>query len=425
MNEIAGGQASCWALRFGTRYERPRTIPRAALRLCVLLAVGLSLLGGAAPDPAAAGTAAAPKSLLQLDKLKRGITFDRQLHAIPPPPELRIQVCDVQLLKRLGFDYVKLVVNPVLFISGSGLNASNMPYIDEMVNTVVGEGMPVVVCLHPEPDFKKTYLGDAAGFQDLLGFYEAFAGYLAERWGPEELAFQLMTEPFGNYTSWNELQPQMWQSVRREMPKHALVLSGDAVGTIVALVNVKPVKDDNVLYGFSTYEPFLLNLQGAGWQGAWWPFLGDVPYPSSPEIVADAMDAILDSVPGEWHDAVKAEAAAYGDARWSKDKQTERFQAVVDWCKKHGVRAWCSEFGNLDPVMGGQHNGGINAADRYAYLRDLREVFEENGIGWTYWSFNETFTVLDPKTRSPFGYPNGVNIDPQMLKALGLPAAAE
>ncbi len=335
---------------------------------------------------------------------------------------MKIRACDIRLLHCMGFDYVKLLVNPILFIEDSGVNSSNMWYIDEIVNTVVDEGLAVVVCIHPMPDFKYTYLGNPSDFQSLLGFYEAFAGYLAARWGADELAFQLMTEPFGNYTSWNELQPQMWAAVRRGMPDHTLVLSGDDVGKISALVNVKPVDDDNVVYGFSRYEPFLVNLQGAAWGDGWWPYLGDVPYPSSPEIIAAAMDDILDSVPTQWRDSVRAEAIAYGNERWSKEAQIAQFQSVVDWCNAYGVQAWCGEFGNLDPIQGGSKGGGINAEDRYAYIRDIREVFEESNIGWTYWSYNETFTVLNPETRTPFGYPNYENVDAQMLAALGLPA---
>ena len=84
---------------------------------------------------------------------------------------------------------------------------------------------------------------------------------------------------------------------------------------------------------------------------------------------------------------------------------------LADWNKRHGgnLRIWCAEFGCYQRT--------IQADDRYRYIQDVREVFEENGIGWAYWSYNETLTVMTPD-RQPFGPADRQTPDQKMLEAL-------
>lgn len=83
--------------------------------------------------------------------LGRGIVLDRQFQQIPPEEWNTIVAEDVALIKRMGFDFAKVLVNPAPMISGSTINTANMWYVDELVNVFLDEGIPVVVCIHPEP----------------------------------------------------------------------------------------------------------------------------------------------------------------------------------------------------------------------------------------------------------------------------------
>jgi endoglucanase len=325
-------------------------------------------------------------------ELHRGVTLDRQYHSIPKRPHFRSK--DIKLIKSMGFDFVKLIVNPQVHKSGSDI--VNMQYIDTIVNMVTSEGMKVVVCIHPEPSFKTTVFGSQNEFQNLCVWYESFAGYLAARWAPTELVFQLMTEPFGtsadpnDWNCWNKLLPQMWRAVRKGMPQHTLILSGDNIGRIEGLIKVEPVADENVMYAFSHYEPFIFTLQGGIWVefGDFMPYTRHIPYPSSPSIIDAALPDILTKVPKDSRDAATRDLKAYGAECWNKNKLNERIQKLVTWSKSHGgVRIFCGEFGCLQKTVEPQH--------RYAFIKDFRQVFEENGIAWSYWSYNETFTVLD------------------------------
>jgi endoglucanase len=341
-----------------------------------------------------------PPAQLTLD-LKRSICIDRQFRRIPPEPIMRFTRQDIQLIKAMGFDSVKLLVNPEpLMDPRARLDQTKQWYLKEMVETVVGEDMPVIVCIHPEWEHKERILSDENEFTRFLGFLDDTARFLAAAWGPRQLVLQLMTEPGGNALDWNELQPRMWQVARQAMPLHTLILAGDQVGKIEGLITTEPVQDQNVAYSFTFYDPFILTLQGAEWlTPGLWSHLGDIPYPGTPEAVAERLPSILARIPDEqpdWRRAAEGMLIEYGDARWNREGIAARVRLLADWNRRHGggLRIWCGEFGCYQRT--------IPPADRYRYLRDVRDAFEAHGIGWAYWSYNETFTVMS-SDRQPFG----------------------
>jgi len=387
-----------------------------AKRAGILTVVTLSLMSqvGSPADNNGTLRHIAPIPTPMAVDLSRGISIDRQFRTIPPEPIMRITRGDIQLIKSMGFEFVKLIINPEPLMSGNRLNKSKT-YLEEIVQRVVGEGLPVVVCIHPEWEFKKALLSDPDEFARLLGFVEDVGQFLAARWGPKQVALQLMTEPGANAMDWNDLQPRLWQAARRAMPEHTLILAGDQVGKIEGLIKTKPVNDANVVYSFTFYDPFVLTLQGAEWlTPKWWSHLGDVPYPSDPEIIAQRMSSILENIPAdptEWRPIVKRFLTDYGNARWNRERIAARVKKLVDWNESHGggLKIWCAEFGCYQRTIG--------PADRYRYIKDVREVFEENGIGWAYWSYNETLTVMTTD-RQPFGPAKFQTPDRKLLEAL-------
>jgi endoglucanase len=368
------------------------------------------------PTPARADDAGrrAPPARLALE-LKRGICIDRQFRTIPPEPIMRFTREDVRLIKSMGFEFVKLIVNPEPLMAGDRLDAQKRDFLQQIVAQVVDEGLPAVVCLHPEWEFKKKILGDRAEFAKFLVFLQDVSEWLGARWSPQQLALQLMTEPVTDAIPWNELQPQMWQVARRALPGHTLILAGDQVGKIEGLITTEPVDDENVMYSFTFYDPFLFTLQGAPWlTPAWWSHLGPVPYPSSPEAIQSQLPALIDRIPpapAEWRTAVAQHLKDYGAARWNAQTLAARIGRLDAWNQSHGgqLRIWCAEFGCYQRT--------VNPEDRLQYIRDVRAAFDAYGIGWAYWSYNETLTIMTPE-RTPFGPAERQTPDQKMLDVL-------
>jgi hypothetical protein len=124
--------------------------------------------------------------------------------------------------------------------------------------------------------------------------------------------------------------------------------------------------------------------------------------------------AILGKIPaspGEWRPIVERLLTDYGNACWNREKIAARVRRLADWNNSHGggLKIWCAEFGCYQRT--------IEPMARYRYIRDVREAFEANCIGWAYWSYNETLTIMTPE-RQAFGPAESQTPDKRMLDAL-------
>ncbi|MHB1460526.1 MAG: cellulase family glycosylhydrolase [Armatimonadota bacterium] len=358
----------------------------------------------------------APAAKLRL-KLNRGIAIDRQIRTIPPGPYATIERGDIKLIKSMGFDFVKLLVNPAVFMSANGLDLIRIRYIEQIINYAANIGLPVVVCIHPENDFKQECLRSESRFESLLLFYREFSAYLAHRWRPDQLALQLMTEPFGSSTKWDDwnhwdkLQHRIWDVLRKPMPSHTLILSGDMTGQIEGFYDITPVHDANVMYSFTFYEPHVFTFQAGSWQTEGLQYLKNLPYPSSPALM-QSIKTYLAQVPEQWQYRMKIEIERYAVENWNKMRLQARIEQLNAWNMYYGggrLKIWCAEFGCFQD--------GASPADRCRYITEVRSLFDAYGIGWAYWSYNETFSVMSP-TRTPFGPADSQVPDPEILRAL-------
>ncbi len=130
----------------------------------------------------------------------------------------------------------------------------------------------------------------------------------------------------------------------------------------------------------------------------------NLPYPSSLATLAER-PRLLATMPEPLLATAGTEIEQYASENWNRDRLAARIDRAVDRQRRSGgqVRLWCTEFGC--------YQAAARPADRLRYLRDLRSVLEERGIGWAYWSYNETFTIMtrasQPSGRRPPRRPTG------------------
>ena len=375
-------------------------------------------------------------------KCRHGIALDRRQYmpdknapnyipVLPYASEMKIYSDDIAAIADMGFEHAKVLFTPSFYINQDDGTLTNdgKTYIEEVVTRVLDQGIGVLICIHPEADFKKYYLGSWEHFETLLSFYENLSRFISShsKWTPDKVAFQLMTEPFDNIGDWGTMHYRMWAAARRGAPLHTIILSADINSSdgnhVYAVERLKPVPDANVYYSFTTYEPYEIGFNYL--KGGVWQYIGPIPYPMSTDNLDEQISNLTKNVPDNLRSNAEEALREYANAGYDAEWFLKRAEHIDKWSRSFGgkLSLFCSEFGSLDHVVWQPRTGMADPEGRYRMIHDLRESFDKYNIGWSYWSYNEVFTVLDPEKRVPFADANSDLIknwyDYKMLESLG------
>ncbi len=375
----------------------------AAVATLLVLALALGLWWR---DQRATPPAPEPEPLPQavvrpaLERLARGVNLSNWLQH-GRPTEARIYATDAADLKRiraLGLTHVRLPVDPAALLDAHGLpDAKALAKLRSTLEAAVANDLLVVLVAQLPPAVKAGVAANEANRLALAGHWRWLATALRDL-PATHLAFEPLNEPeIADAAESRALVNSLAAEVRRAAPLHTIVVSGHGYSGVDELAALEPLHDDNVLYGFHFYEPHNFTHQGATWGDPAWKALRNFPYPSSPELVA----GLPDSAPSATRDLLHW----HGEERWNRARVLDRLAIAARWGKQHGVPVWCSEFGVL--------KAGAPAAGRRAWLRDVRELLEEAGIGWTHWDYAGPFGIVSG--------PRGRRVDDERaIEALGL-----
>lgn len=342
-------------------------------------------------------------------------------------------------LKTLGFDFLRLPFDPapLLRLGPGPAQDALIDQIAQTVDQVHAAGLKAIVDLHsiPRPDEDwgtDTIVSDPTLFDAHVALVAKVAARL-NGMDPDRTAFELLNEPTNDCDAiYNKTEPMQWPgqlarlhaAARSGAPDLPLVLSGACWGGMDGLDQIDPAsfKDDNLIFSFHSYDPFLFSHQAASWTNGPNAFFADVPYP--PESIDDTLAARL-----------VAEAKARAEAANSDIDPAELDQAMADyrsagrgivekearqaadWADRHGIprnRMFLGEFGAMREDMSGRRFQNLG---RETFLSDKRQAAEAQGIGWSVWVWTGTFGITeDDQSR---------RIAPATCAALGLAGCPE
>ena len=261
---------------------------------------------------AAGGGAGAKQTQADPSAFRRGIAIAHSLMwaQIEPPPSKkfvfpafvaqsrRLETAELQALRRAGFDFVRLAVDPGPFLQFDGIRRDELDHVlIDQVKLILSAGLAVIVDFHPS-DLHPDYTGraltggvDTPAFRDYLRLIERTARLL-DGLKSRRVAFELMNEPPISPEAWQPMLEAAYHAARKGAPDLLLVLPGASEGMPEGLLGLRaaPFRNDPaVLYTFHYYEPFQFTHQGASWNAA--RHLADVPYPANARPLRDSLDA--------------------------------------------------------------------------------------------------------------------------------------
>jgi endoglucanase len=403
-----------------------------------LLTGGLAL-AAVGPRPAGAG----PAPLI----LRRGIALwpwfslttefpaPRTDYAWPPFQADRPVPSRDDLLKlaELGFDFVRLPIDPGPFVAFTGARrAALLGSLTDAVGLALAAGLKVLVNVqanaathHFTPD---AFYGSLQAA--LLPAYRALIGDLARlcaRTDPTRVALEPVNEPpqACGAVAWNAIQAQMLDAARAAAPSLTLVATGACGGLASGLTALDPTalaRFAPILFSFHFYEPYLFSHQGATWltEEPFYRWMNAVPWPGRADRVADSLAAARAragsdrTVPDAEKTAdlaiIAAKLQEYAEAAPGPAYLAAAMAPVATWADLHGISPGHVVMGEFGALRSDARYTASHSADRAAYIRDVRVAAERAGFAWSFWNLFDGFGLMT----------DAHGVDAALIPALGL-----
>jgi endoglucanase len=310
---------------------------------------------------------------------------------------------DIALMAKLGFDSVRLSIDPVPLEQsmnhyGSGPNADFLARLDHAVDAMLANGLAVQIDIHPEEPYKQAVKNGNESVERFVMLWRKLAAHYANR-DPERVFFEIMNEPEVNDPyRWAGIQAAAAQAIREAAPKHTIIATGPNWSDIPDLLTQHPLPDGNMIYTFHFYDPNQFTHQGANWSDPYLIYTHGVPYPAT-ETSIDKLEQVPDL-------ADRFAQEHYWLDHWDAHRIRLEIDAPANWGKKYNVPMLCNEFGAYRRVT--------DPASRMNWLRDVRTALEADGIGWTMWDYRGGFGAVWKEDGNP------AKVDDKVVDALGL-----
>ena len=329
---------------------------------------------------------------------------------------------DIAKLAEVGLTTVRVPVDPAFYIFGedSDRQAIILQGVHKAIERITSSGLNVIVDLHT---INRGDESEAVGTTQILDDDLTFISYLEfvseistelTRYDTAQVALELLNEP--QYECGKSDLAALWQAqlgqlhaaARKANSAITLVLPGACYASADGLAQIDPKRfnDDNIIWTFHSYEPFILTHQSANWVGKPVSAFRDLPYPPSAldktvvhnlplankRFIDSSLSGLSRSNAG-WY--IRNEIEEWGDDDKLREYLEKPFVIAARWAKQHGIapnEIFLGEFGFIAQEYGNDFK--TDPQWRIAYLKDMIGLAEQYGFGWSMWSYGGAFGMV-------------------------------
>lgn len=351
---------------------------RTAFALMLLMGIGCAL-NGCVNDKAqrqrSAHNNSAALASTEARPLRRGINLSRWWEA---EHDRALDDSDIRRLQALGFDFVRLPLDPqALDLNGDeDSRTSNLKALRHDIETLLEAGFSVVLDLHPKDDFQRKLINLSPGEaqQKLETVWRKLDGVI-KGLPPKRLLLEILNEPKFGANRWWKIQEELISNLRSIYPDNTFVASTSPDNGWWQLDDLKPYKDENVIYDFHFYEPMAFTHHQVEWAKDFDPRRAALPMP----YPVDPADS---AAPKTDDPAIRA----YLRQNWNHEKLSKLVKKIAAWKTRRKATLACLEFG--------VYRKHVDEQSRLGWLRDLSKELENNGIPWAMWEYKGPFGML-------------------------------
>jgi len=300
---------------------------------------------------------------------------------------------DFKDINQVGFDTVRL---PIALNAYADDLPSLFFLLDQVIDWCKELDMTLVLDNHtfnPNKDLEMTVV------DELLHVWPKVAEYYKD--GYDKLIYEIINEPTWKVEKlWGDNQDRVIKAIREKDTKHTILVTPEHGGGVDYLEWLPEYDDNNLLYSFHFYKPFLFTHQGAGHINPSMDDVKNIPYPydnsmpSMPDIYKDTwIKGVYDDYPNRGNDP-------YVQGKLDK---------VLKFKSERNATMFCGEFGVYKATAKSSH--------RANWHKSVTEFFESQGIAWTVWEWDSGYGMFDSEIKN---INHDLNLD--MMKAMGLTA---
>lgn len=299
---------------------------------------------------------------------------------------------DFKVLKTLGFKTIRLPVAFEFFKSEGVPDDKVFERLDKVVKDSKLNNFKLIIDYHYGKLNDTNYLTETP---KIIGLWLKLTKRYRHE-SPDNLFFELYNEP-------PHMSPQVWKdaaynvvtAIRKIDRERTLIIGASNYNSLYELSRFVRLADNNIIYTFHFYEPFLFTHQGAEWVGDQVATIG-VPFPYNGENFPK-INPKAKNTSGEKN---YKEYPIDGNEQSVKDK----LQIVKNWGNKYGVPIICGEYG--------VYNKYADPDSRCRYIKAVRSNLKAMHIPGLLWDYNTTFSIFN-------GSPSVANLPDCMKNAIG------
>lgn len=332
----------------------------------------------------------------------KGLNFSKWFEA-PSPQAIdfsKITEQDFINVKSIGVDIIRLPVKLHNMAEGDSyvLDSHFLDLLDRAVDWAEKHEIYLMLDNH---SFHPTDPTDPEIADILIPVWTQLARRYKDRSG--YLLYEILNEPHGIETKvWAPIQEKVVTAIRKIDSGRGIVVGGVNYNSLDELLNVPVYNDDNIIYTFHFYDPYIFTHQGETWGHP--PNLRNLkglPFPSD----AHAMPEIPPDLIGTW--AEKAIQHSYMKEATAEALAKQLDKAVL-FSQEHGnIPLFCGEFG--------AHIPNILPEDRRRWYQTVTQLLEERNISRASWDYFGNFGIFNTAQGGSFS--GDLNVD--IVEALG------
>ena len=293
---------------------------------------------------------------------------------------------DFKTVAEWGLDHVRVPVDYQVFQNSDGtIIEQGFKYVQNAIDWCKKYKLNMILDLHKTIGFSFDidYKGD--GFFDdekLQSYFYNLWDEFTNRFAKYEdmLAFELLNEVTSPTLSdkWNRIIRTVVAQIRKKAPTIKILVGGYWNNSIDALKDLEPPADENIVYNFHCYDPFLFTHQAAHWLAAM-PRDFKMDYPCN----------------YEQYNKTAKEKNLTDFSLYPPEGKTEvdyeffikKFENGLKVCRERDVPLYCGEYGVID---------NANPKQALKWYKDITKAFEQLNIGSAFWTYKSmSFGIQD------------------------------